>query len=93
MLLPQSSAFATLRNRLHSISPIGMFSSFPRRYIYPFLMDLILVLPIRLPVEIVVQTRLNPTTSNGRNSWINSAQFKFVMKKHDLVNLTLALRP
>src|SRR3981189_792752 len=30
MLLPQSSAFATLRNRLHSISPIGYFHLLPR---------------------------------------------------------------
>jgi vacuole morphology and inheritance protein 14 len=33
MLLPQSSAFATLRNRLNSISPIGYLHLFPRPYI------------------------------------------------------------
>jgi hypothetical protein len=32
MLLPQSSAFATLRNRLNSISPIGYLHLFPRPY-------------------------------------------------------------
>jgi len=32
MLLPQSSAFATLRNRLNSISPIGYLHLFPRTY-------------------------------------------------------------
>jgi vacuole morphology and inheritance protein 14 len=33
MLLPQSSAFATLRNRLNSISPIGYLHLFPRPYV------------------------------------------------------------
>jgi len=32
MLLPQSSAFATLRNRLNSISQIGYLHLFPRTY-------------------------------------------------------------
>jgi vacuole morphology and inheritance protein 14 len=35
MLLPQSSAFATLRNRLNSISPIGYLHLFPRPYLPP----------------------------------------------------------
>jgi vacuole morphology and inheritance protein 14 len=36
MLLPQSSAFATLRNRLNSISPIGYLHLFPRPYFLRF---------------------------------------------------------
>ena len=34
MLLPQSSAFAALKNRLNSVSSIGYLHVAPRRYAY-----------------------------------------------------------
>lgn len=33
MLLPQSSAFAALKNRLNSVSNIGFLHNAPRRYV------------------------------------------------------------
>ena len=34
MLLPQSSAFAALKNRLNSVSSIGYLHVAPRRYVF-----------------------------------------------------------
>lgn len=34
MLLPQSSAFAALKNRLNSVSSIGYLHVSPRRYVF-----------------------------------------------------------
>lgn len=35
MLLPQSSAFAALKNRLNSVSNIGLLHTGPRLYVQP----------------------------------------------------------
>ena len=40
MLLPQSSAFAALKNRLNSVSAIGYLHIAPRAYVQPFLFHL-----------------------------------------------------
>lgn len=37
MLLPQSSAFAALKNRLNSVSSIGYLHAAPRRFVLFFL--------------------------------------------------------
>jgi vacuole morphology and inheritance protein 14 len=42
MLLPQSSAFAALKNRLNSVSSIGYLHISPRPYVFSFLLCLFL---------------------------------------------------
>jgi hypothetical protein len=39
MLLPQSSAFAALKNRLNSVSSIGYLHAAPRTYVFPINID------------------------------------------------------
>lgn len=39
MLLPQSSAFAALKNRLNSVSAIGYLHVAPRRYVFSAYID------------------------------------------------------
>jgi len=66
MLLPQSSAFATLRNRLNSISPIGYLHLFPRPYPHPSLNRAnFLVSPNQLPVPTDAPRNPKRTKSNG----------------------------
>jgi len=48
MLLPQSSAFAALKNRLNSVSSIGYLHVAPKRYVYPNLLHLFAAILVQI---------------------------------------------
>ena len=48
MLLPQSSAFAALKNRLNSVSSIGYLHVAPKRYVYPHLFSVLAAFPVQV---------------------------------------------
>ena len=82
MLLPQSSAFATLRNRLNIIRPIGYLRLFPR-YFPRFCSPLTLV-PPNPPVLIptVVSHVPNLKKSNGHPTDLLE-KFRSVQLRHE----------
>ena len=84
MLLPQSSAFATLRNRLNSITPIGYLQLFPRPY-SPIETPLTPALN-RLPARTAALQNPKLRRSIGLTSWLNSAPSNSATRKHALDN-------
>ena len=63
MLLPQSSAFLTLRNRLNSISQIGYLHLFPRPYSHAFIKKSNLLVPPSSHPPVLTVALQNPKST------------------------------
>ena len=88
MLLPQSSAFAALKNRLNSVSNIGLLQSGPRRYAFaiyrdskPVLTDPPSSAQTAPPYDRPSGTRLKPRDENTIR-WVDLLdKFKYVQER------------
>lgn len=81
MLLPQSSAFAALKNRLNSVSAIGYLHIAPRTYVSPSLShlrqkiteaQLVVRHQLRAPQLLTAQIVSRPRKKERSNGWICS---------------------
>src|SRR4051812_30492464 len=85
MLMPQSSAFAALKNRLNSVSAIGYLHQLtPRGYVFCIMLPqpiVLLIYSIAKPLTHLmnletVSKREVRTTSSGLSYWTNSNTYK-----------------
>ena len=91
MLLPQSSAFATLRNRLNSISPIGYLHLFPRPYLSQLYSQLIL---FSVPETSTRADRRAPKPKADEIKWSDLLdKFRSVQLRHEKARTRQLLLP